>query len=286
MSQSTENSEIRDSFSTVGSSQVPTVLGTASVAPERKSYWYPGKYVGLKDRRKSADLSKDSDKYLEEIDSCDAERNERYSLGQTSWNTYGNTNPSKDDRTSRNSMSTWLKSFSTSELNDLKAINKEAIDNENEESEDTGKEHYPNPNNLGKLTEDRTHVTNNGQKNDTTNLPLTQYTNNSKQGGGSPTSSTPPPQQQYSSWFRRRTSSTSAAGGSSVVDPQENTERINEAEESKKESVIAKTIRTIRNKFVDRKLQGRILIYRMSGVVATAVTCDILSTDQHSYPGE
>ena len=82
-------------------------------------------------------------------------------------------------------------------------------------------------------------------------------------------------------WFRR----TSSQAETDSTDPDSG-EKINEAEESKKESLIAKTIRAIRNKFIDRKLQGRIMIYRISGVVSTTVTCDILTGDKRSIFGE
>lgn len=54
------------------------------------------------------------------------------------------------------------------------------------------------------------------------------------------------------------------------------------AEEMRKESMIARTVRGIRDKFVSRKLVGRIYIYRMSGVVSTAVTTKVGLHDKKS----
>jgi hypothetical protein len=50
-------------------------------------------------------------------------------------------------------------------------------------------------------------------------------------------------------------------------------------EESKQEAMIVRTLRAIRAKFLERQLVGRIYIYRMSGVIATAVTSEITRDD-------
>jgi hypothetical protein len=50
-------------------------------------------------------------------------------------------------------------------------------------------------------------------------------------------------------------------------------------EDSKQEAMIVRTLRAIRTKFLERQLVGRIYIYRMSGVIATAVTSEITRED-------
>jgi hypothetical protein len=50
-------------------------------------------------------------------------------------------------------------------------------------------------------------------------------------------------------------------------------------EDAKKESMITTTVRNIRAKFLNRQLIGKIYIYRLSGVISTAVMSDITADD-------
>lgn len=59
-----------------------------------------------------------------------------------------------------------------------------------------------------------------------------------------------------------------------------------ERDEIRNESSIAKTIRGIRNKFVDRGLEGKIVVYRVFALITTAVTCEVSMDDEPSYSGE
>lgn len=54
-------------------------------------------------------------------------------------------------------------------------------------------------------------------------------------------------------------------------------------EDQKQEAMIVRTIRAIRTKYLERQLVGRIYIYRMSGVIATAVTSEITRDDIMDY---
>lgn len=54
-------------------------------------------------------------------------------------------------------------------------------------------------------------------------------------------------------------------------------------EDSKKESMITATVRNIRAKFLSRQLVGRIYIYRLSGVISTAVLSDVTAEDVAQY---
>lgn len=54
-------------------------------------------------------------------------------------------------------------------------------------------------------------------------------------------------------------------------------------EESKKESMICLTVRNIRQKYLERQLIGRIYIYRLSGVISTALTSEITNDDITNY---
>jgi hypothetical protein len=54
-------------------------------------------------------------------------------------------------------------------------------------------------------------------------------------------------------------------------------------EERKNESMICSTIRSIRLKYLERQLVGRIYLYRLSGVISTAVTSDVTSDDIMNY---
>jgi hypothetical protein len=54
-------------------------------------------------------------------------------------------------------------------------------------------------------------------------------------------------------------------------------------EDSKKESMITATVRKIRARFLSRQLVGRIYIYRLSGVISTAVLSDVTAEDIAQY---
>jgi hypothetical protein len=56
-----------------------------------------------------------------------------------------------------------------------------------------------------------------------------------------------------------------------------------EGEEKKQDSMISYCIRSIREKFMKRQLVGRIYIYRISGIISTAVTSDITPDDLAQY---
>ena len=79
-------------------------------------------------------------------------------------------------------------------------------------------------------------------------------------------------------WFGRKQDEEKTK--SSEPKQQDEEEDINE--EMKKESMIARTVRGIRDKYVARKLIGRIYIYRMSGVISTAVTTKVGINDKKS----
>jgi hypothetical protein len=56
-----------------------------------------------------------------------------------------------------------------------------------------------------------------------------------------------------------------------------------EIEDMRKESLLAKTVRNIRNKFIDRNLIGKIFIRHMTGIFSSACMCEIGATDRKSY---
>ena len=56
-----------------------------------------------------------------------------------------------------------------------------------------------------------------------------------------------------------------------------------EVEEKKQDSMISHCLRNIRDKFLKRQLLGRIYIYRISGIISTAVTSDITPDDLAQY---
>lgn len=54
-------------------------------------------------------------------------------------------------------------------------------------------------------------------------------------------------------------------------------------EDIKQEAMIVKTVKAIRAKFLQRQLVGRIYIYRISGVISTAITSDVSRDDIMDY---
>lgn len=54
-------------------------------------------------------------------------------------------------------------------------------------------------------------------------------------------------------------------------------------EEIVKESAICSTVRSIREKFMERKLVGKIYVHRMSGIISTAMTSHITEEDLANY---
>jgi hypothetical protein len=54
-------------------------------------------------------------------------------------------------------------------------------------------------------------------------------------------------------------------------------------EERKNESMICSTVRSIRLKYLERQLIGRIYLYRLSGVISTAVTSDVTTEDVMNF---
>lgn len=83
------------------------------------------------------------------------------------------------------------------------------------------------------------------------------------------TNAAPAPPASTSNWF---------TWSKPAVDAKEEDQQ-SEGEEGKNEKVFVRTVRTIRNKFVGRKLEGIIYIRRVSGIAAAAMTCRISSTD-------
>lgn len=67
------------------------------------------------------------------------------------------------------------------------------------------------------------------------------------------------------------------------VNRDENANTTAEIEDIRQEAMIVKTVRGIRLKYLERQLTGRIYIYRMSGVIATAITSDVSSDDIGNY---
>jgi hypothetical protein len=90
-----------------------------------------------------------------------------------------------------------------------------------------------------------------------------------------------------SSWFgSKKDESLQTAESSSLEDQIKGEEGVKSggaAEEVKKESMICATVRNIRAKYLKRQLIGRIYIYRLSGVISTAVTSDITAEDVARY---
>eukprot|EP01031_Cornospumella_fuschlensis_P037883 gene37883-46018_t len=92
-----------------------------------------------------------------------------------------------------------------------------------------------------------------------------------------------------SSWFgfstkpSTSTSSTSTTTASTESLPEEGSGRprsdsiSSQSEETRSEKMFIRMVRSIRNKFVARKLEGMIYIRRIAGVVATAMTCRVQS---------
>lgn len=75
-----------------------------------------------------------------------------------------------------------------------------------------------------------------------------------------------------SSWFRFMSRKSSEAD--KEIEAQEN-----EKEERKSEKAMVYMIRKIRNKFIERKLDGIIYIRRVFGVVSAAMTCRVNASD-------
>jgi hypothetical protein len=69
----------------------------------------------------------------------------------------------------------------------------------------------------------------------------------------------------------------------SIEEKEKDKEKAGDEEETKKESMICSTVRSIRTKYLERQLIGRIYIYRLSGVISTAVTSEVTSDDIMNY---
>lgn len=60
-------------------------------------------------------------------------------------------------------------------------------------------------------------------------------------------------------------------------------ESVNNDDDPKKEAMIVYTARSIRLKYLQRQLIGKIFIYRLSGVISTAMTLEVTSNDITDY---
>jgi hypothetical protein len=61
------------------------------------------------------------------------------------------------------------------------------------------------------------------------------------------------------------------------------TEKQHQEDETAKESMICSTIRSIRLKYLERQLVGKIFIHRLCGVISTAVTSEVTAEDISNY---
>lgn len=91
----------------------------SSKAP--KSKWYPGKLVGMKNRRKSQSNDDENDEGDDEHDDMDMDRGSVSTSGQTTWTTYGGEDNERSQ--SRSSVSSWLRSFSSKDLQSIDLSN-------------------------------------------------------------------------------------------------------------------------------------------------------------------
>lgn len=64
---------------------------------------------------------------------------------------------------------------------------------------------------------------------------------------------------------------------------EESNKKDEDEKEKKNESMICVTVRSIREKYLERQLVGRIYIYRLSGVISTAVTSEVTTDDIVNY---
>lgn len=89
------------------------------------------------------------------------------------------------------------------------------------------------------------------------------------------------PSNSYLSWFQRSNSKNLV----NADDDKDNFATSREIDDLRKESLLAKTVRNIRNKFIDRHLHGKIFIQHRTGIFSSACTCDITVTDRKSVQG-
>jgi hypothetical protein len=83
------------------------------------------------------------------------------------------------------------------------------------------------------------------------------------------------------SWFGF--SGSSSTSSRSLEDTEENESESLGADSNKNELCIARTVRGIRQKVLNRKISGSIRIHRVSGLVSTAVVCKVTPTEE---PGQ
>lgn len=108
--QTNRKSEMSTSRSSIGSNK------------GSKSNWYPGKLVGMKNRRKSQSNDDDPDEEGDdEYDDMDRDSQSVSVSGQTTWTTYGGDDNERSQ--SRSSVSGWLRSFSSKELQSVDLTN-------------------------------------------------------------------------------------------------------------------------------------------------------------------
>jgi hypothetical protein len=89
-----------------------------------------------------------------------------------------------------------------------------------------------------------------------------------------------------SMWYNDMTEMITGGGGNKNKKNEngnmnENEKR--EEDETAKESMICSTIRSIRAKYLERRLVGKIFIHRLCGVISTAVTSEVTAEDISNY---
>mmetsp|Transcript_15159 Transcript_15159/g.16434 ORF Transcript_15159/g.16434 Transcript_15159/m.16434 type:complete len:310 (-) Transcript_15159:254-1183(-) len=81
-----------------------------------------------------------------------------------------------------------------------------------------------------------------------------------------------------------RTSDDSESHNRNSSDEHENDSVGSSGEDGKNEKIFVRVVRSIRNKFMSRRLIGNIYVYRAMGFVSTAMQCQIGETDYFSVP--
>lgn len=87
-----------------------------------------------------------------------------------------------------------------------------------------------------------------------------------------------------SMWYNDMTEMITGGGGNNKNknndhDGTTNENEKHEDDETAKESMICSTIRSIRAKYLERRLVGKIFIHRLCGVISTAVTSEVTAED-------
>ena len=68
-----------------------------------------------------------------------------------------------------------------------------------------------------------------------------------------------------------------------VIENRDDIDEKSRIEEANKESMIAKTVRLIRSKYLERQLIGKIFIHRLSGIVSSSLTSEVTKDDITDY---